>query len=167
MKRQKKSLTGSSPGQALFLPIFCANGVDCRPARLLKQARSAGRVPVKQAQKKLILFLRGNKISPFKKKKEKRERCKEKEGGLSLKIKVSNTQLAETLNVSRKTVSAIVNERASVTPDMALRLARAFGTSPELWLNLQKSYDLWQAARQSADWQKVLPVYAAKSRAAA
>ncbi len=82
-------------------------------------------------------------------------------------LKVSNTQLAETLNVSRKTVSAIVNERASVTPDMALRLAQAFGTSPELWLNLQKSYDLWQAARQSADWQKVLPVYAAKSRAAA
>ena len=81
-------------------------------------------------------------------------------------LKVSNTQLAETLNVSRKTISTIVNERASVTPDMALRLARAFGTSPELWLNLQKSYDLWQAARRNTGWQQVSPVYAAKSRAA-
>jgi addiction module HigA family antidote len=52
------------------------------------------------------------------------------------------TSLADSLGVSRKTLSTIVNERAAVTPDMALRLSRAFSTSPELWLNMQKSYDL-------------------------
>ncbi len=66
--------------------------------------------------------------------------------------------LAATLSVSRKTVSKIINERGAVTPDMALRLSRAFDTSPELWLNLQKNYDLWHAANDSHGWKKVLPV---------
>jgi len=69
------------------------------------------------------------------------------------------TVLAETVGVSRKTMSAIVNERKSVTPDMALRLSRAFSTTPELWLNLQRQYDLWQAARSSVLWQEIEPVY--------
>ena len=52
-----------------------------------------------------------------------------------------------------------VNEHKSVTPQIALRLSRAFpNTSPEFWLNLQKSYDLWHAARDSLEWQKVQPV---------
>lgn len=69
---------------------------------------------------------------------------------------VTNTQLAETLGVSRKAVSTIVNEHKSVTPDMALRLSRAFpNTSPEFWLNLQRTYDLWQAAHNSQDWLQV------------
>ena len=69
---------------------------------------------------------------------------------------ISNTKLAEALRVSRKTVSHIVNERKSVTPEMALRLSRAFpNTSPEFWLNLQKNYDLWNAAHSSEDWQNV------------
>ncbi|SPF32562.1 Plasmid maintenance system antidote protein, XRE family (fragment) [Syntrophobacter sp. SbD1] len=38
---------------------------------------------------------------------------------------------------------------------MALRLSRAFNTSPELWLNMQVSYDLWQASHSSTDWQNV------------
>lgn len=67
-------------------------------------------------------------------------------------------ELAATLNVSRKTVSKIINERGAVTPDMALRLSRAFGTSPDLWLNLQKNYDLWHAANDSQGWKKVEPV---------
>ena len=53
------------------------------------------------------------------------------------------TSVAEMLGVSRKAVSAIVNERKSITPDMALRLSRAFSTTPEVWLNMQKKYDLW------------------------
>ena len=69
---------------------------------------------------------------------------------------VTNTQLAETLGVSRKAVSTIVNEHKSVTPEMALRLSRAFpNTSPEFWLNLQRTYDLWQAANNSQDWLQV------------
>ncbi len=68
------------------------------------------------------------------------------------------THLSEILGVSRKTASKVVNERASITPDMALRLSRAFNTTPDLWLGLQKSFDLWNAERESAGWKKVKPV---------
>ncbi len=51
---------------------------------------------------------------------------------------------ADALKVTRKHLSAILNGRASVTPDMALRLAAAFRTDAEIWLNLQSQYDLWQ-----------------------
>ena len=73
---------------------------------------------------------------------------------------VSNTKLAETLGVSRKAVSQIVNERKAVTPEMALRLSRAFpNSSPEFWLNLQKTYDLWQVAHSSQEWQNVQALF--------
>jgi len=65
--------------------------------------------------------------------------------------------IAETLGVSRKTLSKIINERGAVTPDMALRLARAFDTTPDFWLNLQKNYDLWHAEMASQEWWKVKP----------
>lgn len=71
------------------------------------------------------------------------------------------SQAAAALGVSRKTVSKIVNERGDVTPDMALRLARAFGTTPELWMNLQKTYDLWHASHDSKAWHKARPISAA------
>jgi plasmid maintenance system antidote protein VapI len=45
-----------------------------------------------------------------------------------------------------------------VTPDMALRLSRAFCTTPELWLSLQKKYDLWQAEHTSGEWRRVRPI---------
>ncbi|WP_260445824.1 MULTISPECIES: HigA family addiction module antitoxin [unclassified Nostoc] len=57
-------------------------------------------------------------------------------------LNITITNFADILNVSRKTVSEIVNEQASVTPNMALRLAIALQTTPELWLNLQEKYDL-------------------------
>ncbi|MBW4634521.1 MAG: HigA family addiction module antidote protein [Iphinoe sp. HA4291-MV1] len=68
------------------------------------------------------------------------------------------TELAERLGVSRKTVSEIVNEQAGITPNMALRLATAFGTTPELWLNLQQKYDLWCAANESDAWKEISPI---------
>ena len=58
---------------------------------------------------------------------------------------LSVTDAAKALGVARKTLSALLNERAGVSPAMAFRLARAFDTSPELWVNLQSQYDLWQA----------------------
>ncbi|MFO7728335.1 MAG: HigA family addiction module antitoxin [Desulfonatronovibrio sp.] len=73
-------------------------------------------------------------------------------------LDISITRMAEILNISRKTLSKILNERGSVTPDMALRLARAFSTTPDLWLNLQKNYDLWQAEHFSSDWKDVRPL---------
>ncbi|MCK5672586.1 MAG: HigA family addiction module antidote protein [Spirochaetales bacterium] len=66
--------------------------------------------------------------------------------------------MAKTLGISRKTLSKIINERGSVTPDMALRLSRAFDTTPLLWLNLQRNYDLWSAEEASKDWENVQPV---------
>lgn len=64
------------------------------------------------------------------------------------------SQAAKALGVSRKTISKIINERGDVTPEMALRLARTFGTSPELWINLQMNHDLWHASHDSKMWQK-------------
>ena len=70
-----------------------------------------------------------------------------------LSIGVSQAALA--LGVSRKTLSKLIHERGGVTPEMALRLSRAFNTTPELWLNLQRNYDLWHTARRSEDWRQV------------
>ena len=74
-----------------------------------------------------------------------------------LPLSITIKDMAETLGISRKTLSKIINERGSITPDMALRLSRAFDTSPDFWLNLQKNYDLWQAETLSKEWQKVKP----------
>jgi len=65
------------------------------------------------------------------------------------------TELAKGLGVSRKTLSKILNGRGAVTTDMALRLARAFNTTPQLWLNLQQTLDLWLAENTPGDWQNV------------
>ncbi len=57
------------------------------------------------------------------------------------------TAAARALGVSRKTLSSIVNGRAGVSPEMAIRLSLAFDTSAESWLNQQLQYDLWRAER--------------------
>ena len=53
--------------------------------------------------------------------------------------------LAEALGVSRQTVNELLRERRSLSPEMALGLSALFGNSPEFWLNLQRSVDLWDA----------------------
>jgi addiction module HigA family antidote len=70
-------------------------------------------------------------------------------------LSFSLTDLAGILGVSRKTVSKIINERGAITPDMALRLSRAFDTTPDLWLGLQQEIDLWHAAHVSQEWLQV------------
>ena len=57
------------------------------------------------------------------------------------------TEAAEALGVSRKTLSAILNGRAGVSPEMAVRLSIAFNTTAESWLEQQLRYDLWHAER--------------------
>jgi len=57
------------------------------------------------------------------------------------------TEAARALDVSRKTLSAILNGRAGISPEMAVRLSIAFGTSAESWLNQQLQYDLWHVER--------------------
>jgi addiction module HigA family antidote len=59
-----------------------------------------------------------------------------------LGIVMTITDLSSRLGVSRKYLSAVLNERAGETPDMALRLSRAFNTTPDLWMNMQKGHDL-------------------------
>ena len=58
---------------------------------------------------------------------------------------VSVTEAAKALGVSRKTLSSIINGKAGISPEMAVRLSIAFDTSSESWLNQQTQYDLWQA----------------------
>ena len=58
---------------------------------------------------------------------------------------ISVTAAAKGLGVSRKTLSSILNGRAGISPEMAIRLSIAFETSAESWLNQQSQYDLWQA----------------------
>ena len=72
-------------------------------------------------------------------------------------LSITITELASTLGVSRKTLSKIINKRGAITTDMALRLSRAFDTTPDLWLNLQKNFDLWQAEQTSREWERVKP----------
>ena len=55
--------------------------------------------------------------------------------------------LAEALGVSRQSINELLRERRAVSPEMALRLSRLFGNSPEFWLNAQRSVDLWDAAQ--------------------
>lgn len=64
---------------------------------------------------------------------------------------------SENIGVSRKAISGIVNGRKSITPEMALRLAKALDTTPELWLNAQRSYDLWRAGENISDEIKHIP----------
>ena len=61
---------------------------------------------------------------------------------------VTVTQAAEALGVSRKTLSAILNARAGISPEMAIRLSIAFDTTAESWMNQQTQYDLWHAEQQ-------------------
>jgi antitoxin HigA-1 len=70
------------------------------------------------------------------------------------------TRAAEALGVSRKTLSAILNGRAGISPEMAIRLSMAFDTSAESWLNQQAQYDLW-LARQNQQSIKVERLFAA------
>ncbi len=61
---------------------------------------------------------------------------------------LSVTEAAKALGVSRKTLSSILNGRAGISPEMAIRLSIAFDTTAESWLNQQVQYDLWQAERR-------------------
>ena len=53
--------------------------------------------------------------------------------------------LAEAIGVSRQSINELLRERRGISPEMALRLARLFGNSPEFWLNAQRAVDLWDA----------------------
>jgi addiction module HigA family antidote len=58
---------------------------------------------------------------------------------------LSVTEAAKGLGVTRQALSELVNERTGISVEMAFRLSKAFGSSPETWLGMQMAYDLWRA----------------------
>jgi addiction module HigA family antidote len=70
------------------------------------------------------------------------------------------TEAAKALKVTRKTLSTLLNGRAGISPEMALRLYRVFGRTPEGWMRLQLQYDLWKA-EQSLDVSELKRIKAA------
>ena len=75
-------------------------------------------------------------------------------------LELSITRAADILGVTRLTLSNVVNSKNGVSPEMAIRLSKAFGSSPEVWLGLQMDYDLAQAEKKSSriKAKKVIPV---------
>lgn len=67
---------------------------------------------------------------------------------------ISGRELAQKLDVAASTVNRILTGVSRVTPEMALRLSKAVGRSPESWLAMQDSHDLWKA-RQTVDLERV------------
>jgi len=70
-------------------------------------------------------------------------------------LKIGQNQLARDIDVPVSRIAEIIKGKRAITPDTALRFSRAFGTSPEFWLNLQMSHDLRQLRRSS--WQEIKP----------
>ena len=62
---------------------------------------------------------------------------------------ISMTRAAEGLGVPRQVLSDLVNERTGISTEMAIRLSKAFGSTPETWLGMQMAYDLWQARERA------------------
>lgn len=65
-------------------------------------------------------------------------------------LNITQTELADRLGVSRRSVSQILHEHRPLTPDMAIRLAHFLGTTPESWLNMQQALDVWELERKNA-----------------
>ena len=63
-------------------------------------------------------------------------------------LELNNGEAAENLGITRKTLSLLLNEHQGISAEMALRLAKAFDTTPELWMNMQRNYDLWEAEQK-------------------
>ena len=59
------------------------------------------------------------------------------------------TKAAERLDVTRQTLNNLVNEKAGISPEMAIRLSKGFGSSPDMWLGLQMEYDLAEAEKHA------------------
>ena len=71
------------------------------------------------------------------------------------------TDAAKCLGVTRKTLSALINCKASVSPEMAVRIAKATRTSPESWLYMQAKLDLWLAERKPTQVEEFGEIVAA------
>jgi addiction module HigA family antidote len=66
-------------------------------------------------------------------------------------LDLSVTDVAKGLGVTRKALSELLNGHAGVSPEMAIRLEQAFGSTAETWLKMQLEYDLWQARQRAGN----------------
>lgn len=74
-------------------------------------------------------------------------------------LEMTQTSFAEILGVSRRTVNEIIQGRRPVTVDMAIRIGKALGNGPQLWLNLQQKVDIWDAIQaHEKDYSKVTTI---------
>jgi len=71
-----------------------------------------------------------------------------------LPFKISSRSVADTLGVSPSTFNRLLNGESNISPEMALRLSKALGRSPESWLAMQDQYDLW-IAKKNVDLREV------------
>ena len=74
---------------------------------------------------------------------------------------LTQKELASRLGVSNRVVNELMRERRNMTADMAIRLSRVFKTTPDIWMNLQKAVDLWDASQANKrDYAKLRPIAA-------
>ncbi|TGO02557.1 hypothetical protein PN36_23080 [Candidatus Thiomargarita nelsonii] len=77
---------------------------------------------------------------------------------------LTQNKLAEFIQVPRRRINEIINNKRSITPDTAIRLSKLFGTSADLWLNLQHKVDLWEAfANREQEYKRIEPIESIKS----
>ena len=72
-------------------------------------------------------------------------------------LRLTVKDAAANLGISRQTLHAILSEKSSITPEMAVRLGKFCGNGPGIWLRMQQAHDLWQAERDLADEVKKIP----------
>lgn len=72
-------------------------------------------------------------------------------------LKMSVAEAAEALGVTRQTLHRVVSEKASISPDMAVRIGKFCGNGPELWLGMQQAVDLWDARQRLAEAVERIP----------
>ncbi len=66
-------------------------------------------------------------------------------------LELTVTRAAQGLGVTRQALSELLNERTGISVEMAIRLSKAFGSTPEAWLGMQMAYDLWQARGRAGE----------------
>jgi addiction module HigA family antidote len=73
-------------------------------------------------------------------------------------LKLTQTEFARCLGVSRLSVSELLHEKRALSPDMAVRIAKFTNTTPESWLRMQQAVDLWELQQQPARYRHIRPV---------
>lgn len=76
-------------------------------------------------------------------------------------LEITQTKFAEIIGVSRRSVNEIIQGRRPITVDMAIRIGKALGNGPQLWLNLQQKVDIWDALQtHGEDYERVVTLVA-------